>query len=348
METHKDRFQQLIENSIDAILIVDEEGSVLYVNPAGVELFGKEKDELLRQPFGLPLSTGDSEIDIIHAKGLKRTASMRIQKIEWEQKPVFLVTLRDITQQKQNEERLRDYRKFESISIMAGGISHDYNNLLAAIYGNIQLAQIEMQGDRDSAQAHLEEAIKSVEHAIQLTKRFLLLSKHTWPRMSSGSVGNILEAIVKEYNLYQDVNFELSIDDDLWPLELDETMLSQALKSVIDNAIEAISEEGTVRITAQNRDLDEKSFNWNLPVKPGRFVNIQVKDSGPGIASTDMNRIFDPYFSTKERGSQKGMGLGLTTAYSILKNHDGHINVLSKPGEGTTVDLYLPLATRDE
>ena len=336
------RFQRIIETSQDAILIVNKDGRIVYANPAGAHLFGKNRSQLLDQDFGLPLARGEKEINIFSAQGQRVPVDMRVQDFEWDKEPASFVTLRDITQRKRNEQKMQDYQKFESISILAGGISHDFNNLLTSILGYIQLAQMDSRPG-DPVHDNLDEALQAVERATQLTRRFIFLSKAVQIKKQTASIQNILQDVVHSFDTRDLRDLELTCAQDLWPLQFDPVLITQAVEKVLTNAVESLPGQGAIAVDVKNVHIKEEDSTWSLPIKIGRYVRVRIADTGSGISSENLPKVFDPYYSTKQRGSQKGMGLGLTTAYTIIKNHRGFLDIQSQPQQGTTVDIYLPV-----
>lgn len=336
------RFRNLIDQSADGVVIVEQSGKVIYMNAAAEAVLNRKRQEMIGKDFGLPVMSGKTtDIDFIIDGDRLRTAEIRVHEIHWEEEKAYMVLIRDVTQQKQSEERLQDFRKFESISILAGGISHDYNNLLSSILGNIELARLDIDAE-NNAHKHLKKALDAVTHAKALTKRFLLLSRAARINRRNGSIGAVIRDAVELASGQTSATIDVSITDDIWPVKFDHRLIQQAVMNVIENAIESLEETGTsIRVCAENISIAPEE-ETKLPVTSGRYVKLTVKDKGQGISESDLDRVFDPYFSTKERGSRKGMGLGLTTAYTIIKNHNGYISLDSEAGVGTTVSVFLP------
>ncbi len=247
-----------------------------------------------------------------------------------------VIVFRDVTNEKRIEEELQNARKIESIGVLAGGIAHDFNNILTAIIGNISLAK--MHTDPESkVQTRLTEVEKACLRATALTQQLITFSKGGVPIKQTVSIKQLLEDSASFALRGSNVKCDLAIQDDLLPCDIDGRQISQVVKDMIINADQAMPEGGTITITAENSTVDEDD---NLPLKDGEYVKIVIQDKGIGIAPENINKIFDPFFSTKEKGS----GLGLASSYSIIKKHGGYIGVASKDGAGTTFTVYLPAA----
>ncbi|HET6418504.1 MAG TPA: ATP-binding protein [Geobacteraceae bacterium] len=249
--------------------------------------------------------------------------------------------IHDITEHHLLEaEQLRS-QKLEAVGILAGGIAHDFNNLLQGVFGYISLAKIRIDG-REKAHAMLEQAEKALNLSKNLTNQLLTFSKGGNPAKKRIRLGPLIENTVKFALSGSSCDCRLTVDEKLMQVEADEGQIGQVIQNIVLNASEAMVDGGTITITARNAELP--GAGNPLPAEGGRFVNICISDTGMGIPEKYLTRIFDPYFTTKKKGS----GLGLATSYSIVKNHGGAIDVKSKVGEGTTFNIFLPATEAEE
>jgi PAS domain S-box-containing protein len=252
-----------------------------------------------------------------------------------------VLVFRDITEKQQLEEEHRKAEKLESLGIAAGGIAHDFNNLLTAILGNISLVTMELDPD-DSAVTRLNTAKKASLRAQELAQQLLTFAKGGAPVKKTSPVVKLIEDAARLCIRSQNIRLETSLPDSLDPCDIDPGQISQVITNITVNAEHAMPNGGTIRITGENVFLDDEAAE-SLMGRPGRYVKISIRDHGIGIPEEYLKKIFDPYFTTKPQAS----GLGLATAYSIVKNHKGFIAVNSEPGEGSIFSVYLPASEKD-
>ncbi|MCX5817169.1 MAG: ATP-binding protein [Proteobacteria bacterium] len=226
-----------------------------------------------------------------------------------------------------------------STGILAGGIAHDFNNLMTVVLGNVQLAMMGLPADHTSYPL-LRAALQSAEQTKNLTSRLITFSKGGFPIKQISDVSEVLQEIVRKMVKRTGILVTFDIEKDPYPVAVDENQIRQVFYNLAMNAIEAMPEGGTLTIQAHNTKVQSSD---GLPLKEGLYLRIIFADKGTGIAEENLLRIFDPYFTTKGMGANKGVGLGLSVCYSVLKKHDGHIAATSRPGEGTTFTLYLPV-----
>jgi signal transduction histidine kinase/CheY-like chemotaxis protein len=247
-------------------------------------------------------------------------------------------TSTNITEKLKLEEEIMKSQKLESLGILAGGLAHDFNNLLTGILGNISLAKMYSTPD-EKLFKRLTEAEKASFRAKDLTFQLMTFSKGGAP---------IKKTIDLKKTLRETTEFTLSgskskalidISEDLWTVDCDEGQISQVISNLVINADQAMPDGGIINIKAQN--VDFKDDSGNLIINQGRYVYISVEDNGDGIKSENLSKIFDPFFTTKP----KGKGLGLTSVYSIIKRHNGYIDVDSETGTGTIFNIYLPASS---
>lgn len=245
---------------------------------------------------------------------------------------------RDITEKKRTEQEILKAQKLESLGVLAGGIAHDFNNLLTGILGNVSMVQTNSDLDFIASE-RLQEACKAVGRAQNLTQQLLTFSKGGAPIKTSASVAELLRDSTRFVLRGSNVRCQFSLPSDLWPVEMDAGQISQVIENLTINSVQAMPQGGTVFVHARNTHV---RAGGGLPLKEGKYVRVSIADQGSGIPKKDLPRIFDPYFTTKE----KGTGLGLATSYSIVKRHGGLLAVRSRLGVGTIVSFFLPCASR--
>jgi len=257
------------------------------------------------------------------------------QIIKWAgQEQMILLALEDITERRHLENEFIKVHKLDSLGILAGGIAHDFNNLLTGIIGNLSLVR---QGIDPASQESeiLSDVEKAALRAKNLTLQLLTFAKGGEPVKKPTVLPDLLRESAVFATHGSKTRCDFHIAPDLSVVNVDPGQISQVISNMVINSVQAMPDGGYISITAENVNLKAKP---SLPLKTGPYVQIIIKDSGSGIPAGHIGKIFDPYFTTKEAGS----GLGLSTSYSIIKNHDGYITVKSEPGKATSFDIYLP------
>ena len=259
----------------------------------------------------------------------------------------------DITKRKRAEEekqklqaQLQQAQKLEAIGILAGGLAHDFNNLISIIVGNIDLAKEDIKPELRISENILE-AEKASFRAKELTKQLITFSKGGEPIKETGSIGDLVKETTSLTISGSNAMCEFSLPENLWLAEFDEGQMKHAIKNLVDNAIEAMPDGGSIDVVAENVEIDPETKASDIPLSKGKYIKIAINDKGIGISEDHLSKIFDPYFSTKEMGVQKGMGMGLATTYSIINRHKGHIIAESELGVGTTFAIFLPAAVEE-
>lgn len=243
---------------------------------------------------------------------------------------------RDVSEQARMEAELLKAQKLESLGTLAGGIAHDFNNLLTGILSGISVAQLHLEPWHRSADS-IKSAAKAAQRAQDLTRQLLTFSRGGAPIRTSAQIPQLLRDCASFALRGSRVQCEFSIPDTLWPVKIDESQISQVVNNLIINAMQAMPGGGVILVRATKVNVGDDS---TVPLPKGRYVKVSISDKGVGIPQKDIRKIFDPYFSTKD----KGTGLGLATSYSIIKKHGGMITVRSKVGLGTTFHFFLPAA----
>ena len=248
--------------------------------------------------------------------------------------PLIFTTEHDITERKRLEEELLKTRKLESVSVLAGGIAHDYNNILTALFGNIQLAMLKLPPDH-AAYTYMQTASQALKRASSLTQQLLTFATGGDPLLAVVNIEHVLQDSVQFALSGSKTKIALNLTDDLWPVKADKSQLSQAFANLTINARQAMPEGGTLYVETKNI----KETNENIDsLLSGDFIQISIRDQGLGISRDHIDKIFDPYFTTKESAH----GLGLASVHSIITKHNGHISVDSELGIGTTFTVRLP------
>ncbi|RMG50641.1 MAG: hybrid sensor histidine kinase/response regulator, partial [Acidobacteria bacterium] len=349
-----ERLFRTLAETISAGVYIYRGDRYIYANSAAEAITGYTRDELLKMKVWDPIhpdsrqlikqrtearQRGDPvpsryELKLLTKTGEERWVDVTASIIRFQDKPAVLVTAFDITERKKMEAELLKAQKLESLGLLAGGIAHDFNNFLMAILGNISLARLEADSPENLSE-RLMAAERACLRAKDLTQQLLTFSKGGTPIRKLTSIAELIKESAEFVLRGSNVRCQFSIADDLWPVEIDIGQMSQVIQNLIINADQASPNGGTITIRAQNVTLDEGDVP---PLKAGRYVKIAIEDHGIGIPREHLSKIFDPYFTTK----QKGSGLGLSIVYSIVKKHDGHITVRSELGRGTTFTIYLP------
>ncbi len=350
------RFRNMSELSPFPICIVNRSENITYLNQRFTDLFGYTIDDIpttlewLKKACPNPIErqamadafkheTASREHEIVtrdHRVKCRDDSirDIRFRVVSMENGDTF-VTAEDMTDHKKMQEERIKSGKLESIAVLAGGIAHDFNNILTAVVGNISLAKI-YGCPNERASEKLTEAERACLRAKNLTQQLLTFSRGGEPIKKITSLPRFLSETVHFILGGSNIRPEFSIPEDLWYVECDEGQIGQVFNNLIINAKQAMPEGGMIEIAAENVELD--SEEKVLPLKAGMYIEISVRDQGHGIPEKSLTRIFDPYYTTKHTGS----GLGLATAYSIVKKHQGYIGVESVVGAGSCFHVYLP------
>jgi PAS domain S-box-containing protein len=348
-----------VSDVIDEGIIVLENGIIRRVNCAMERMTGLSSLDMIDRPLAalfdpLPtdhlgridasMSTRQTspmyESSLTTVQGSPRDVALSIHTTEDGLSPSQVVVVRDIGERKQMQQELLKSRQLESIAALSGGIAHDYNNLLTAIMGNISLVLTGIAED-DAIYDWLSQAQEAALVAKELTNRLITFSKGGTPQKETVDIAALVESATEFALSGSNIVAEFEIPADLWCAEVDRTQIGQAFHNVVINAREAMPNGGRLSVNAANR----AEMTDGTLIKTGRYVAIAIRDEGGGIAPDVREHIFDPYFSTKEMGDQRGMGLGLSIANSIITKHEGRITVASFPGEGACFTVFLPAAT---
>jgi len=244
---------------------------------------------------------------------------------------------------KRAEEEVQKIRNLESIAALSGGIAHDYNNLLTVIIGNISLIQSYIETD-DMIYGLLDEALEASMTAKSLTQKLITFSRGGAPIMETASIAPVIKNATEFTLSGSNIKCKFSIPGDLWLVKIDKTQIGHVIHNLVMNAREAMPDGGIIIVAAENVNITDKSSESGIRLENGNYVKISITDRGIGISKENLDKIFDPYFSTKEMETQKGMGLGLSICHSIIKKHNGDIVAESFAGPGASLHFYLPVS----
>ncbi|MEW6428599.1 MAG: PAS domain S-box protein [Thermodesulfobacteriota bacterium] len=350
------RLEAIVENSAVGITITDRHGNIMQSNPAFCRMLGYSGQELEGKHLSLfthPDDVGkrspvyqqllEGGIDHVHFQKRYRHKNGRtvwgqltlsLLRSEEGEPDLVIGMIEDISSRKLLEEERQKANKLESVGILAGGIAHDFNNLLTAVIGNIILARHRVQTDANTREL-LEAAERASLRAKNLTDQLLTFSRGGAPVKKNVELRVLIEDTVRFHLSGSKTRAEFHFATGLHPVLADAGQISQVVQNIVKNSEQAMPAGGTITIAAENHVVTAAGL---LP--EGRYVKITITDQGSGIPEENLSRIFDPYFTTKEKGN----GLGLAICYSIIKSHDGLITVDSTLGVGTSFAIYLPAA----
>ena len=357
----EERYRSYINVANDGIAVVHN-GKLSFVNSRLSEMIGYTTDEIDGKGFLkfvpkdiLPQiediykrsSAGEDlpsvyESKILHRDGRSIDVEYNISQVRIGGQQSTLNIIRDISERKKIQAEAFKAKELASIGTLAGGIAHDFNNLLSVIVGNVDLAKEKIKHDLGIFK-NLHEVEKASMRAKDLAARLITFSKGGKPIKKVASIGELVVNTVSASLKGSGINCEISKPDDLFLVEFDASQIKQVIRNIVINATEAMNGKGTIKVFFENAAVGEKD---HLALKVGKYVRLSIRDQGIGIAPKNIAKIFDPYFSTKNMGADKGQGLGLATCHSIIKKHDGFITAESELGRGTTLIIYLPAYSR--
>src|SRR5208282_4117725 len=355
-------FRSVWENSADGMRLTDENGVIVAVNGAFCELVGLSQTELEGKLFTVIYAESGEREEMLaqyperfsqDAGEHKRERSYMLHNgreivfeiadslVELRGKPLLLLSLfRDVTTQRRLEEQLRQSQKMEAIGQLAGGVAHDFNNILTVIHGHSSLLQSSELDE--TAMRSAQQISQAAERAAALTRQLLTFSRRQLiqPKKLDMNkiVGNMIDLLARL--LGEDVMLQLDYSLSPAMVEADVGMMEQVLLNLAVNARDAMPKGGRLAVRISIVDLNEAHVQHHPEARVGRFVCVSKTDTGCGIPPENLQRIFEPFFTTKEIG--KGTGLGLATVYGIVKQHRGWIEVESTVGKGTTFRIYIP------
>jgi PAS domain S-box-containing protein len=364
LQSSETLFRSVWQNSVTGLRLVNEQGVIVAVNDAFCRLVGMEAQALEGQPFTVIYAASEDRDKILEqhreaflARNVVRKPERRYvlhngnavtleiidSFIQLHERPLLMLSLfRDVTTERQLEEQLRQSQKMEAIGQLAGGVAHDFNNILTVIQGHASLLSAANLGE--SAGKSAEQIVQAAERAARLTRQLLTFSRRQLIQPKKLDVNKIVGNMTNMLGrlLGEDVALQLNYCQMPPMVDADAGMLEQVLLNLAVNARDAMPKGGQLALRIAIVDLGESYGRGQSEARSGRFVCLSVTDTGTGVSPENLRRIFEPFFTTKEIG--KGTGLGLATAYGIVKQHQGWIEVDSRVGMGTTFRIYLPYA----
>jgi PAS domain S-box-containing protein len=361
LKEHEILLKKVIDVMPGAVMISDRKGAVEYVSEGFLKAFRFSREDLPSMDAWWQKAYPDKSLRDVASGAWMRTAATKkvtdesIQPIEskittkdgssLEKELRFtpihdmvVMVINDVAKKKLVEDRVPVSRNHESIETLAAGIAHDFNNLLLVILGNISLAKTGLTQE-DKAFERLIDAERASVMTKDLIQQLITFSKGGELSKRAVMITPLVMEITRSTLSNTKIKGKYIMSDDLFPVEIDEGQIKQVMHIILRNAREAMPQGGTVTISFENVRISREDY---LPLSDGDYVMISFQDEGLGIKKEHLERIFDPYFTTKEAGSQKGVGLGLAIAYSIIKKHNGHVAVESSVDGGTTFHIYLP------
>ena len=366
----EDRFKTLSDKSPLGISLISADGHYEYVNPAFIEIFGYDLNEIKTGKNWFNLAYPDPEyrrmiiqtwendlkrhskqevrsrkFEVLCKNGLKKTIHFRSVSL---QSGKQVILYEDISEQKRAEEmsqklqaQLTQAQKMESVGRLAGGVAHDFNNILSVILGHTELALMKLD-PKEPIKEDLKEIHKAAERSAELTRQLLAFARKQTVTPKVLDISETVEGMLKMLRRLIGENIDLlwMPGKKLWPVNVDPAQIDQVLANLCVNAKDSIVGSGKIIIETGNVSINDTSCYADEEIIPGDYVMIAVIDNGCGMDKDTMEKLFEPFFTTKEVG--KGTGLGLAMVYGIIKQNNGFIQVLSKPGKGTTFRVHLP------
>ena len=356
----------IIRSIGEGVIVTDSKGFITFMNPVAEVVTGHKQDEAVGNPLENILYIIDEKTNIHYDNIFEKTVNgvVNLPKsavliardgteriIEDNSSPIYgdnntilgaVFAFRDVTEKRKMEENFRtmEREKMESLATLAGGIAHDFNNILTVVLSDLALARMKLTHE-DEISGKLAEAEKTLLNARKLTHKLYTFSREGVPSRKPVSLSDLLRSASEHALKETTCTCEFVIQEGLQSVDIDPEQIGQVIYNLVTNADQAMPDGGIITICAENVSVSQDNC---VPLTEGDYVLVHVKDQGVGILEGHLKKIFDPYFTTKQRGS----GLGLATSYSIIKNHGGHISVESKIGEGTTFYVWLPASEKNE
>lgn len=362
-------FRRMTEGALE----MDGRGRIVRANPAACSLFKQNETEILGAEFIHLLPEKNRQVYRDWIRGLTSTDNTEALIFDYvnpvqlhgrqvtfnlvpvfEEEEVFIIgILQDVTSAKLMEEEQRTLereleriRKLDAMATMASGIAHDFNNLLTIINGNVEMARV--VSVEEKVQHLLDETSRALQLTNGLIRQFTTFSDNYLPSKTRVCINELLEGMIENELSDTAVEYRITAGKEPYCVELDSDLIVQVFQNLILNAVEAMNGRGFLSVYLDTVDGQSESDLTGYPIPEGTFIRVAFEDTGAGLDPQLQDRIFDPYFSTKQKGTQKGMGLGLTIAHAIVQKHGGVVRLEANPETGCTAKVYLPAVEKQQ
>lgn len=343
LESSERDMQTLLEASPEGVLVVsNEDDRILFANSSAARMMGGSNPNLLiGESFRAHRDREDNQdLQLVDHGGVGQ-ARIKQSMIHFKGARAVMVSLQDVTAERSIESDMIKANRMESVSVLAVGLAHDFNNILAAMMGNLALAR-EDRENRKLVDDAIDDVYRAVIRAQSLTRQLLSFSKGGSPVLQEGSLAEVIQETVEFTLAGKATQARYTLPQHLWSVNMDQGQISQVLENLAVNASQAMDNSGSLQIHAENIELDEMDVANLHALQAGKYIRLTVSDDGCGIPEEMLGRIFDPYVTSKKEGN----GLGLAVTYAIIQKHGGYISVQSTLGEGTVFTIYLPATGR--
>ncbi|MBK7977250.1 MAG: PAS domain S-box protein [Deltaproteobacteria bacterium] len=354
----EERVRSIVATALDAIITIDAAGVVHSFNPAAEQIFGYSASEVVGQSIRMlmPEEVAERAAELLrwylrrglgsigegtgrHKDGTIFPIELAVTALGTEDRRLFTGVVRDITRRKRAEAALVAASRMEATVTLAGGVAHDFNNLMAVVLTNTEILRRDL-AERSEDLALVEEISDLARRGGDLAKQLVAFARGGKTRSVPVDLNNVVEEVLalQRRSIPRQVRMNVDLQRDLALIEADPTQMGQVVVNLSINAVEATGESGQVSIRTRNVEVDEEMARTRAGLRPGPYVCLTVRDEGAGMDAATVARVFEPFFTTKFHGR----GLGLAAVYGIVKNHSGHVGVTSATGEGSTFDVFVP------